>query len=296
VGVVGPDLDLTYPATHLGAGPRTLAEIAAGTHAFAETLDKAKNPMLILGQGALARADGAAVLALAREIAEKFAMVRVGGDDAWNGFNLLHTAAARVGGLDLGFVPGDGGRDTDAILDAAADGGIEVVWLLGADEIDMTRLGGAFVIYQGHHGDAGAHRADVILPGAAYTEKDATYVNTEGRVQRGQLAVFPPGEARADWKIPRALSERLGHTLPYDTLEAVRARLAEVNPVFAEIDGVVAAEWGAFGAAGETGEQPFAPPIANYYMTDPIGRASVTMAKCGESRGLAGNGRTGTDG
>ena len=296
VGVVGPDLDLTYPTTHLGAGPRTLAEIAAGTHPFAETLKKAKNPMLILGQGALARADGAAVLARARQIAEEFGMVRDGGADGWNGFNMLHTAAARVGGLDLGFVPGAGGRDTDAILDGAASGEIEVVWLLGADEIDMARLGTAFVIYQGHHGDAGAHRADVILPGAAYTEKDGTYVNTEGRVQRGRLAVFPPGEARADWKIPRALSERLGKTLPYDTLDALRARLAEVNPIFAEVDSVVPAAWGAFGAAGDTDDAPFAPPIANYYMTDPIGRASVTMAKCSESRGLSGGGRTGTDG
>ena len=137
---------------------------------------------------------------------------------------MLHTAAARVGGLDLGFVPGQGGRDVAGILAGADAGEIEVVYLLGADEIDTAKLGKAFVVYQGHHGDAGAQRADVILPGAAYTEKNATYVNTEGRVQRGALAVFPPGEAREDWKILRALSEALGRTLPFDTLGQLRAR------------------------------------------------------------------------
>ena len=138
--------------------------------------------------------------------------------DGWNGFNVLHTAAARVGGLDLGFLPGEGGKSTVGILAGAGRGEIEVVYLLGADEIDMAGLGKAFVIYQGHHGDAGAHRADVILPGAAYTEKNGTYVNTEGRVQLGRLAAFPPGDAREDWTIIRALSGLIGEALPYDNL------------------------------------------------------------------------------
>ena len=146
-------------------------------------------------------------------------------DIGWNGFSVLHTAAARVAGLDLGLVPGKGGRDVDAILEGAEKGEIDVVYLLGADEIDTDRLGKAFVIYQGSHGDRGAHRADVILPGAAYTEKDATYVNTEGRPQMTARAVFPPGEAREDWKIVRALSGVLGQPLPFNSVAELRAKM-----------------------------------------------------------------------
>ena len=161
--------------------------------------------MVIVGQGALARPDGAAVLAAAWGIASRTGALTA----EWHGFNVLHTAAARVGALDLGFLPGPNGKSVDAMMD------LDVLWLLGADEFDTKKIGaGTFVIYQGHHGDAGAARADVILPGAAYTEKPGTYVNTEGRVQRGFMATHPPGEAREDWKIIRALSARLGHTLP----------------------------------------------------------------------------------
>jgi NADH-quinone oxidoreductase subunit G len=219
-------------------------------------------------------------------------MVREG----WNGFNVLHLAAARVGGLDLGFLPQAGGRDTRAILEGAKSGEIEVVYLLGADEVFADRLGSAFVIYQGHHGDRGAHRADVILPGAAYTEKNATYVNTEGRVQRARLAVFPVGEAREDWKIVRALSDVLGQTLPYDSLAQVRDRLAAVNPVFAGTDTVTPAAWQPFGAPGALADEPFQPAIDNFYMTDPISRASETMAKCTEAFGQSREGKTGTHG
>ncbi len=223
------------------------------------------------------------------------------GED-WNGFNILHGAAARVGGLDLGFLPGEGGRDRDGILDGVHGGDIEVIYLLGADEIDMARLGpnaeeGAFVIYQGHHGDAGAHRADVILPGAAYTEKNGTYVNTEGRVQLGRLAVSPPGQARADWTILRALSEVVGERLPYDDLGALRRRLVEVNPAFAAVDRVETAAWGEFGAKGKLDGAPFGVAVENYYMTDPISRASETMASCAEALGSGRAGEaTGTDG
>src|SRR6185312_3759164 len=145
-------------------------------------------------------------------------------------------------------------------------GEIDVVYLLGADEIDTARLGSAFVIYQGHHGDRGAARADVVLPGAAYTEKDACYVNTEGRAQLARRAVFPPGEAREDWKIVRALAEALGQTLPYDSLSQVRRRLAEASPTFLAIDAVTPAAWGAFAAAGAIDAAPFAMPVSNYYM------------------------------
>ena len=286
--VIGANLDLTYPYDYLGAGPQTLADVAAGRHPFAEILKNAKNPMIILGSGAVARADGAAIQALAASID----VAREG----WNGFNFLHRAAGRVGALDIGFVPGAGGRDLEAILDGATDGEIEIVYLLGADEIDMGRLGGAFIIYQGHHGDAGAHAADVILPGAAYTEKNATYVNTEGRAQMARLAVFPPGEAREDWKIIRALAEALGKTLPYDSLGQVRRRLAEVSPTFLAIDAVTPATPVAFAAPGEVDSAPFVMPIENYYMTDAISRVSPTMAKCMEDFGIAASQRSGTHG
>src|SRR5262249_29902503 len=145
-------------------------------------------------------------------------------------FNVLHTAAARVGGLDLGFVPGTGGLDAAAMVAAAGSGRLDVLYLLGADEIDMTRLGDTCVIYQGSHGDAGANRADVILPGAAYTEKSATFVNTEGRVQLTHRAAFAPGIAKEDWTILRALSEHVGKKLPYDNLAALRAAMFAKAP------------------------------------------------------------------
>jgi NADH-quinone oxidoreductase subunit G len=260
----------------LGLGPDTLADLANGEHSWGEVLKTAKNPMLILGQGALARPDGAAILGLARRLAESSGMVR----EDWKGFNVLHRAAARVGGLDVGFVPGAGGRDLEEILAGCESGEIDVLYLLGADEIATNRLGRAFVVYQGHHGDAGAARADVILPGAAYTEKDATYVNTEGRIQLGRKAVFPPGQAREDWKILRALSEALGHRLPYDSLVQLRRRMVAVNAVFEAVDEVSPAVWGSFGTDGRVDPAPFAYPIGDFYLTDPISRASETMAKC----------------
>jgi NADH-quinone oxidoreductase subunit G len=280
IASIGPMADLTYAVERLGAGPATLRELVDGKVGFFDKLKGAKNPLIIIGMGALAREDGAAVLALTRELAEKLNAVR----EDWNGFAVLHTAAARAGGLDLGLVPGEGGRDVAGILEGAQAKAIDVVYLLAADEIDTQKLGKAFVIYQGHHGDAGAHRADVILPGAAYTEKPGTYVNTEGRVQLGRRANFPPGEAREDWAILRALSERLGKTLPYDSLDQVRARLVAVNRSFAALDQQAPGGWGSFGKPGTTGDAAFASPVANYYMTCPISRASRTMAECMASR------------
>src|SRR5438132_5704376 len=206
VAAIGAALELTFPVEMLGNDGTVLNALAAGDHPWGAVLHDAKNPMIVVGQGALARPDGARVLGAARRIAESSGLVR----DDWNGFNVLHRAAARVGGLDLGFVPGAEGRDVSGIIAGCKSGDIEVLYLLGADEIDTSDLGAAFVIYQGHHGDRGAGRADVVLPGAAYTEKDGTYVNTEGRVQLARRAVFPPGEAREDWKILRALSGAIG--------------------------------------------------------------------------------------
>jgi NADH-quinone oxidoreductase subunit G len=292
-GLIGPKTDMTFACEHLGDGPETLDAILAGTHPFAKVLEKAAKPMLIIGQGALRRTDGGRVLAAARALAEQSGMVKR--DDGWNGFNVLHTAAARVGGLDLGFVPGEGGRGTLAIVEGAAAGDIEVVYLLAADEIDLDALGSAFVIYQGHHGDAGAAAADIVLPGAAYTEKNATYVNTEGRVQRVAKAVHAPGEAKEDWAIIRALSDYVGGGLAFITVDDVRARMVEINEVFANLDCVTPAGWGAFGKKGKMNPQAFAPAIENFYQTDPISRASETMAHCTDIF-ISGNRRTGTDG
>jgi NADH-quinone oxidoreductase subunit G len=285
-------VNLTYPVDYLGAGPDTLAAVADGSNAFADVLKNAERPAIIVGMGALARDDGAAILATARKIADACGMVK----DGWNGFNVLHTAAARVGGLDLGFVPGNGGRDVEGILGGASSGDIDVVYLLAADEIDTARLGDAFVIYQGHHGDAGAHRADVILPGAAYTEKNGTYVNTEGRVQLARQAAQPPGDAREDWAIIRALSDVVGGGLSFSTLGDVRARLVEVNPLFDQIGEVEAATWSTFGEAGSMSSTPLESAVSNYYMTCPISRASETMAECSREFVRDGGERTGTDG
>src|SRR5258705_8265425 len=287
---VGRSYDLTYPVEQLGTSASVLTDIAAGTHAFAQVLKDAKRPMLILGQGALARADGAAILNLAQRIASATGMIGPAGTPAeggWNGFNVLHTAASRVGALDLGFVPGAKGRDLSGILDGASKGEIEFVYLLGADEINMERLGGAFVVYQGTHGDAGAHRADVILPGAAYTEKSGLYVNSEGRVQLAGRATFPPGDAKEDWAILRALSAVARKQLPYDDLDALRRAIIADAPHFGERDqapaqpGADPVIWNAIGAPGTIDAKlPFVSPVVDFYLTNPIARASETMAEC----------------
>ncbi len=291
-GVIGAPIDPTYPTEYLGAGPETLLEVAQDNHPFADTLKAAERGAVIVGTGALSRQDGGSVLAAVRQIADKLGLVR----DDWNGFNVLHQAAARVGGLDLGLVPGPGGRDVAGILQGASDGSIDVVYLLGADEIDMAKLGQAFVIYQGHHGDTGAHRADVVLPGAAYTEKNGTYVNTEGRVQLGRMATAPMGDAREDWTIIRALSDALGVSIGVKSLGDVRQRLVEVNPLFDRVDEVVAAAWEPFGASGPMGTTAFSLPVDNFYMTDPISRASETMARCTQDFVAPKQERTGTHG
>ena len=199
IGVIGPKPDLTYTYEYLGAGPETLAGVAQ--HSFADALRKAERPLVLVGSAAFARADGAAIASLAAKAAVDLGAVKAG----WNGYSVLHSAASRVGALDLGFVPGEGGLTARQM---AASGSLDVVFLLGVDEIEIAP--GAFTIYIGSNGDRGATRADVILPGAAYPEKSGIYVNTEGRVQMAMRAAFPPGDAREDWAILRALSDVLG--------------------------------------------------------------------------------------
>jgi NADH-quinone oxidoreductase subunit G len=276
IGVIGEAGDLRYDYEALGAGTDTLKELADGGHKFLKILKSAKRPMIIVGQGALARADGAAILGLAAKIAA--AAGTVSGD--WNGFAVLHTAAARVGGLDLGLVPGEGGLDAAKMVSDA-----DVLFLLGADELDLRRRKqGGFTVYIGTHGDVGAHHADVILPASAYTEKSATYVNTEGRVQMTARAGFAPGDAREDWAILRALSDVLGHKLPFDSLPALRARLYEEHPHFARIDTIATGNPGDIAAVakigGRLGKSAFASPVKDFYLTNPVARASAVMAEC----------------
>jgi NADH-quinone oxidoreductase subunit G len=258
IGLIGERADLTYPYDYLGAGAETLNDLAAGRHDFAKTLKSAERVLLLLGSGALARPDGAAIAALAAKAAVEIGAVK----DGWNGFSVLHDAAARVGALDIGFVPGQGGLKA---AEMATFGTLDVLFLLGTDEIDVAS--GAFVVYIGTHGDRGAHRADVILPGAAYPEKSGLFVNTEGRVQMSERASFPPGDAREDWAILRALSDLLGHRLPYDSLAQLRRALFKVYPHLARLGGTP--EKAAFGSS-----------LEDFYLTNPIARASKVMAEC----------------
>ncbi len=288
IGLIGERAALTYDYDYLGAGPDSLTKLVKAKTGFAAVLQAAKRPMIIVGAGALAREDGAAVLAEAGQAANAFGVVAQG----WNGFNVLHGAASRVGGLDLGFIPKKGGLDAKAMT---AKGALDVLVLLGADEVDLTATD-AFVIYLGTHGDVGAHRADVILPGAAYTEKDGLYVNTEGRPQLGERAAFPKGEAREDWAILRALSERVGAKLPYDTLNQLRAKLFADHPTFGQVDHApgstpAALDLGKVGVKGAVSDAPFASPVKDFYFTNPIARASVTMAECSASVAAARAGR-----
>nr|XP_006636856.2 PREDICTED: NADH-ubiquinone oxidoreductase 75 kDa subunit, mitochondrial [Lepisosteus oculatus] len=282
VAVVGTSVDLRYTYDHLGDSTQVLQDIASGKHPFSKVLSQAKKPMVVVGSAALQRGDGAAIHAAVSAIAEN-ARASSGVQDSWKVLNVLHRVASQVAALDLGYKPG---------VEVIRKNPPKVLFLLGADAGCVTRQDlpqDCFVIYQGHHGDVGAPMADVILPGAAYTEKCGTYVNTEGRAQQTRAAVTPPGVAREDWKIIRAISEFTGVTLPYDTLDEVRVRLSEVSPNLVRYDDIEGANY--FKQAHELSKavnqtllaDPLAPPmltVKDFYMTDPISRASQTMAKC----------------
>jgi NADH-quinone oxidoreductase subunit G len=252
--LVGEAVDLTYPYTHVGPGSEALQEVIdMGGESIVEHAS-----LVIVGQGALRRPDGAAVLAAAQKVAEQTASKLL----------VLHTAAGRVGAMDVGFTH-DGGA-------AGALDGAKLVFNLGADEIDMPE--GAFVVYQGSHGDRGAHRADVILPGAAYTEQSGIFVNTEGRPQMAARAGFPPGDAREDWAILRALSAELGQTLAFNSLAELRAGLFEAHPHLGALDQVPVNEWTKL-KAGKMRKAPFAQAVADHYLVNPVCRASEVMAE-----------------
>lgn len=269
IGVIGERADLTYDYVYLGAGPETLANFVKHQRG------KMKKQLWLIGQGALARRDGQGILSMFAK-----SVLSVGGiADGWNGFSMLHTAASRVGALDVGAVPGKGGLDAAGM---AKKGALKVVFLLGADEIEIEK--GAFTVYIGTHGDRGAHRADVILPGAAYTEKSALYVNTEGRPQLANRAAFPPGNAREDWAILRALSDQLGAKLGYDSLAELRRAMVAAHPHLGRIGEIERADAGAIKAIakldGKTDKKAFASPVGDFYLTNPIARASAVMAEC----------------
>ena len=275
IGVIGDNADLTYAYDHIGAGPGSLGDLAGGKHSFGDVLKGAKNPIVLVGAGVAARPDGAAVLALAAKLAADFGAVK----DDWNGFGALHHAASTVGALDIGFAPGAGGLNVAQMTKAGA---LDVLFSLGADEIEPPD--GSFVVYIGTHGDRGAHRADVILPGAAWTEKSGIYVNTEGRVQMANRAAFPPGDAREDWAIVRALSDVLGKKLPYDSMSALRQTMFQATPHLMRIDRIEAGDAGAIrtlaGKGGNVEKTPFRSPVEDFYLTNPVARASAVMAEC----------------
>ncbi len=283
VGVVGDVGDLRYAYDQLGSGADTLKDLVSGKNKFAAQLKNAKKPMIIVGQGALNRSDSEAILGLLGALAKSTGVFA----KDWNGFNVLHTSASQVGGLDLGFVPGKDGKDTSAMLKD-----MDVLFVHGADELDMTKANG-FKVYIGSHGDVGAHHADVILPASTYTEKSGTYVNTEGRVQMSTRAAFAPGDAKEDWAIVRALSAHLGVTVGFDSLSELRSVLYSQFPHFARLDEVAEAGVDDVNAiakslgASKTGKvlgSPLISPIKDYFMTNPIARASKVMAECSAFR------------
>ncbi len=275
IAVIGEQAELRYSYEYLGAGTDSLAELVGGKGKFLSVLKKAQRPMIIVGQGAISGGNGASVLAAAAKLAGAVGAVTAD----WNGFAVLHTAASRVGGLDLGFVSGEGGKTAAEMLTAT-----DVLFLLGADEMDFSGKTAGFTVYIGSHGDEGAHGADVILPAATYTEKSGTWVNTEGRVQMGNRAGFAPGDAREDWAIIRALSDVLGKKLPFDSLSELRAKLYAAHPHFADVDTIAPGGSGEIAAlaqkAGEMAKSAFASPVKDFYLTNPIARASAVMAEC----------------
>ncbi|MEH6700249.1 NADH-quinone oxidoreductase subunit NuoG [Parasphingorhabdus sp.] len=259
---IGPEADQTYPVEWLGDDMGLLAKLPK---ALADALKGAERPAIILGGGALS-IEGAHGAAL--KLASKYKLIR----DGWNGFNVLHIGASRTGGLMLGYA-------TDGGIKAIAAKKPKLLLALGADEMNYEAFKDSFKVFIGHHGDAGAHAADVILPGAAYTEKNGTYVNLEGRVQRSNKAIFAPGDAREDWSILRALSDVMGKTLPFDSFAELRANMAKDHPELAQ-EGLVTLEWSPPTGLPDKPTGQGVHPIKDFYLTNSIARASATMQRC----------------
>jgi len=283
VARVGEVSDQTYVIEDLGDNVSLLEEILSGKGELAKRLKEAKRPMLIIGDAALSRSDGQAILALTHAIVEKYNII----SDDWNGFNILHNHASMVGGLDVGFVYGKSGNGSAEILKQSKDKKVKVLYLLGADDFDMSLIDqDCFVIYQGHHGDKGAERADVILPEAAYTEQDAIFVNMEGRPQYARAAISPLGLAKESWDIITRLANKLDLGMPFKNLADIRNMLAKENAVFANIGTVIPTNFIGFKSSVKLLKRPLEDVLTNYYMTDPISRSSVTMAKCVQAQNV----------
>ena len=274
---IGEADDQTYYIDELGDNVSLLEDIIVGKRDFAKRLKKAKRPVIIIGDQVLSRPDGHGILALVHRIVEKYNIVNAD----WNGFNVLHNHASAVGGLDVGFYYTKSGNGTADILKQSRDGRVRVLYLLGADDFDMKLIGeDCFVIYQGHHGDAAAARADVILPEAAYTEQDGIFVNMEGRLQYACAAVPPPGLAKESWDIITHLAKELDIAMLINSLSDVRELMAKESTIFSSIGKIMQTKFVAFKTAVKVLKKPITKVSVNYYMTDPISRASVTMAKC----------------
>ncbi|XP_022143331.1 NADH dehydrogenase [ubiquinone] iron-sulfur protein 1, mitochondrial [Momordica charantia] len=270
VGYVGPPTEFNYDHQHLGTGPQALVDIAAGHHPFCSILKNAKNPAIIVGAGLFERKDKDAILSVVENIAKQNNVIR----PDWNGYNVLLLHAAQAAALDLGLVP-----ESENSIESA-----KFLYLMGADDVELERVPkDAFVVYQGHHGDRGVYRANVILPAAAFSEKEGTYENTEGCAQQTLPAVPTVGDARDDWKIIRALSEVAGVRLPYDSVEAIRSRVGTVAPNLLQVEEREAATFSASIKPESTQKMDmadFGSTIENFYMTDSITRASKIMAQC----------------
>ena len=276
IGLIGEKVDLKYPYKHLGSSSLDIEKLKNKNNEFSLKLLNAQRPMIIVGMGAFTNDNGSVILNELRELAEYLGVVK----KEWNGFNILQTSAGRTGALDIGFIPSKKGLNAKQIFSKGDEGDLSFIWLMGVDNKDVLKLKKPFVVYQGHHGDVGAHIADVILPGAAYTEKSATYVNTEGRPQLAKQATFPPGDAKEDWKIIRAFSDYVKNKLPFDDLESLRNKLYEEFPHLGDIDEIKKARWSKFGTKGKIDNIELKSSIKNFYNTCSISRTSETMATC----------------
>lgn len=278
VARIGEVDDQTYPIIELGASPAILDLLLDDNHDFNKILAVAKKPMFIIGDAVLTRPDSLAIQNIVYQLCQKYAA----NSADWNGFNILHNHASTVAALDIGFYPSGCYQNSADLIVAAEHGEIELLYLYGADEIDFTKLAKSktFIIYQGHHGDRAASYADIILPGAAYTEKNALYVNLEGRVQKARAALFPPNQARNDWQIFAELAELLSLDLGFKNIYELRQNLQTYIPTFANLDVIQPTRLNFKQTDMSVKPINLVKNEFNFYMTDPISRSSKTMAQC----------------
>ncbi|MGV3278170.1 NADH-quinone oxidoreductase subunit NuoG [Rickettsiales bacterium LUAb2] len=278
VGVIGKDINLNYEHINLGSNVNLLLDILNEKNDFSKILKNAKNPMIIVGEGAFINQDSNKLLSLLNEICNKFNVV----NENWNGYNFIHTSIAAIGGMQVGFVPNDYQISVNNILDKVAKNDVRVLWLLDFDELDFSKTSNAFVIYQGHHGDKAAEHANVILPGQIWLEKKSTYVNLEGRVLQTNVAKKSIGNAKEDWKIIKAFSDYIGKNLPFNNISDVRAKILAINPEFANLNNIIPSNRTIIDKAFSTDIASFevTSSIKDYYLTDIFSRNSSTLAKC----------------